>query len=381
MRSAEKVLDGPINRAGGAKDKTGVKRGSYKIGGISERTARTKRLKMANDVVATNANPSKAPNTDLQRRKKLIIARPKPQSVQTKLSSFFSATSAAIITNIASTRMSGDVVGRESADVNMMNQDLEEVEYDGDREEEESVEEAAESGDIRMVVEDGAASVNDLREHASKIQVAHDRSREGGVKELTEGEGGEGLGSDHENRSAQGNEIESAARAEEEGQLDEDIVRAAGEIEKELDRNMEEVDALEWINDILEDATSTDPVELEALACEGLKLSRKAKIYHDEVIFANLIDFYHWTPRQGRVKASAWVAQNLGRGPAFACKLSKQARFFEKNGAIEPSRQGKKEMNGGMIEDERVEIGVQRMLRTVETGKVCECRRQFHRSD
>ncbi|EIM80914.1 uncharacterized protein STEHIDRAFT_67794 [Stereum hirsutum FP-91666 SS1] len=133
---------------------------------------------------------------------------------------------------------------------------------------------------------------------------------------------------------------------------------------------MEEIDALEWIDDVLEDAASTDPVELEALAREGLKLSRKAKIYRDEVIFAFLVDFYHWTPRQGRVKASARVAQNLGRGPAFARKLSKQARFFEKNGAIEPSRQGKKETKGGMMEDERVEMGVQRMLRTVETGKI-----------
>lgn len=46
QKSAEWVLDGPIDRAGGAKDKTGQKRGLYLIGGDSERTVRRKKAKI-----------------------------------------------------------------------------------------------------------------------------------------------------------------------------------------------------------------------------------------------------------------------------------------------------------------------------------------------
>ena len=46
MRAAEKVLDGPIDKAGGAKDKRGKKRGPYGVGGGAERTMKRKRTKL-----------------------------------------------------------------------------------------------------------------------------------------------------------------------------------------------------------------------------------------------------------------------------------------------------------------------------------------------
>lgn len=46
MKSVEHLLDGSIDKRGGAKDKTGKKRGPYGIGGISERTAQRKRQKI-----------------------------------------------------------------------------------------------------------------------------------------------------------------------------------------------------------------------------------------------------------------------------------------------------------------------------------------------
>ena len=48
-KSAEKALDGPVDRVGGARDKTGKKRGPYRVGGGSVRTAQRKRKKIADD--------------------------------------------------------------------------------------------------------------------------------------------------------------------------------------------------------------------------------------------------------------------------------------------------------------------------------------------
>jgi hypothetical protein len=46
IKSVEATLDGAIDRDGGAKEKIGKKRGLYKIGGDSERTARRKQAKL-----------------------------------------------------------------------------------------------------------------------------------------------------------------------------------------------------------------------------------------------------------------------------------------------------------------------------------------------
>ncbi|KAI0054330.1 hypothetical protein BV25DRAFT_1955412 [Artomyces pyxidatus] len=45
-RRAELILDGRLDKVGGAKDKTGTKRGPYRVGGDSERSARRKRQRM-----------------------------------------------------------------------------------------------------------------------------------------------------------------------------------------------------------------------------------------------------------------------------------------------------------------------------------------------
>jgi hypothetical protein len=127
----------------------------------------------------------------------------------------------------------------------------------------------------------------------------------------------------------------------------------------------------EW-NDVLDDAASEDLVVLEALAQEGLKKARKTHDYRSEVLFASLVDFYRWMPHQGRLRAAARVAQNLGRGAAFERVLRAQARFFETNGDLFPSRRGQKKHHTSLLDDEALQMGVQRWLRTLEAGKVSD---------
>lgn len=90
MRKAECYLDGPIDRAGGAKDKTGKKRGCYNIGGISERTAREKRARLDTNILHPGGDPS-LPNADLMRCKQSIKVRSRPKGTQTSLRLFFGA--------------------------------------------------------------------------------------------------------------------------------------------------------------------------------------------------------------------------------------------------------------------------------------------------
>ncbi|KAJ7466086.1 hypothetical protein FB451DRAFT_1138157 [Mycena latifolia] len=72
----------------------------------------------------------------------------------------------------------------------------------------------------------------------------------------------------------------------------------------------------------------------------------------------------------GRLRAALRVARNHGRGPAFNRVLAAQARFFEANGSLKPSHQGRREKSNGLLDDEGFFIGVQRWLRTLETGTV-----------
>ncbi|KAJ6581297.1 hypothetical protein B0H19DRAFT_1060907 [Mycena capillaripes] len=75
-------------------------------------------------------------------------------------------------------------------------------------------------------------------------------------------------------------------------------------------------------------------------------------------------------PRMGRLRAALRVAQNHGRGPAFQRVLSSQARFFEANGALKPSHQGRRQKQNGLLDDEGFYMGVQRWLCTLDIGIV-----------
>ena len=54
VKHAEFVLDGAVDKSGGASDRTGKKRGPYHVGGDSERTARRKWQKMKAKMIETD---------------------------------------------------------------------------------------------------------------------------------------------------------------------------------------------------------------------------------------------------------------------------------------------------------------------------------------
>ncbi|KAJ6613380.1 hypothetical protein B0H10DRAFT_1951537 [Mycena sp. CBHHK59/15] len=97
----------------------------------------------------------------------------------------------------------------------------------------------------------------------------------------------------------------------------------------------------EWVETVLEDTAPLDPSELASLAADGLKKARKSKDYRSTILFAALTDFYRWMPRMGRLAAALRVAKNHGH--AFQHVLCAQARFFEANGALKPSHQGRRQ--------------------------------------
>ncbi len=74
--------------------------------------------------------------------------------------------------------------------------------------------------------------------------------------------------------------------------------------------------------------------------------------------------------RMGHLHAALRVAWNWGCGPAFACVLCEQACHFEAHGTIKPTRQGKKNRAESMLDDEALQMGIQRWLRTLEVGMV-----------
>ncbi|KAJ6477742.1 hypothetical protein C8R45DRAFT_934397 [Mycena sanguinolenta] len=125
--------------------------------------------------------------------------------------------------------------------------------------------------------------------------------------------------------------------------------------------------AAEWIH-VLEDAAPPGPDELHSLALDCPKVAQKEQDYRSTVLFASLADFYHWMPRMGRLRAALHVAHNHGRGPAFQRVLAAQARFFETNGSLKSSHQGRWEKSNGLLDDEGFFMGVHRWLRTLEPG-------------
>ncbi|KAL1949585.1 hypothetical protein VTO73DRAFT_8466 [Trametes versicolor] len=90
MKQAEQMLDGPVDRRGGARDKTGKKRGPYQVGGDSIRTLQRKRQKVLEDAKRDGRGPN---HPVVLRQLEALRARPATKQVQQTLSSFFSQTS------------------------------------------------------------------------------------------------------------------------------------------------------------------------------------------------------------------------------------------------------------------------------------------------
>ena len=90
QKSAEWVLDGPIDRAQGAHDKTGKKRGFYH--GEAERTIRHKKRKILDEAKACGLDIN---SPEIQRRLAALTARPPPKGKQLSLAAFFSRLPAA----------------------------------------------------------------------------------------------------------------------------------------------------------------------------------------------------------------------------------------------------------------------------------------------
>lgn len=86
MKSAEHLLDGPVDKRGGARDKTGKKRGPYGIGGMSDRTAQRKQQKIQESHAAGMSNASEA---EIRRQLDAVTARTNSDSNQRTLTSMF----------------------------------------------------------------------------------------------------------------------------------------------------------------------------------------------------------------------------------------------------------------------------------------------------
>ncbi len=85
VKSAEHALDGAVGRSGGARDKTGEKRGAYSIGGDSERTAQRKWQKIRREAEAAGLDVS---SVEVQRRLDAVQARKPDARVQLSLTQF-----------------------------------------------------------------------------------------------------------------------------------------------------------------------------------------------------------------------------------------------------------------------------------------------------
>jgi len=126
----------------------------------------------------------------------------------------------------------------------------------------------------------------------------------------------------------------------------------------------------EWVMDPLDDAPTKTMGQLEELAIESLQSAQKNKIYHDESLFAALVNFYHWAPRYGQGNAAMHVARNHQCSPAFARRICSQARYFEAYGMLEVNCQGKRK-NVGLIGVKELRIGICRYLQTMSAGEAC----------
>jgi hypothetical protein len=82
MKSAEHLLDGAVDKRGGAKDKTGKKRGPYGIRRMSDRTAQRKRQKIQKSHAAAM---SKATKVKIQCQLDAVTARTKNSGLKQRM--------------------------------------------------------------------------------------------------------------------------------------------------------------------------------------------------------------------------------------------------------------------------------------------------------
>lgn len=339
IKSEEKRLDGCIDRKGGAKDKTGRKRGRYT--GNSVRSVQRKRAKIMDEAIVLGKD-----ETDpVIARRLAAIALPKDNTEQSTLSCFFTKAPTLASTPFTSTlstshsddRMDHDItIGSSPGRVKSGSAGPCQTRFE---EEEESEDDEA------VIIERGRSAQEDRGTHDQSEGQAGLLGRRDG-QELGEA-AGVGDGDD--------------------GLSDEEPGEGDAEVEREA---MLADDAAGWMNDVLDNVAPKAWSELRALAEESLKKARKAHLYQDEVLYASLVDFYRWVERQGRMKAADRVTTKIGRGPAFARVLCAQAKFFEVNGAVRPSQQGKRKKIPSLFSDEAFQMGIQVYLRTLEPGKV-----------
>ncbi|KAF8214613.1 hypothetical protein K438DRAFT_1955664 [Mycena galopus ATCC 62051] len=133
-------------------------------------------------------------------------------------------------------------------------------------------------------------------------------------------------------------ELEAEAR-QQEGDAAVDSIALADEI-------------AEWVD--TEDSAPLETDKFHSLASDYLKAAQKNKDYCSTVLFAALVDFYHWMPRMGRLRAALRIAKNHGRGPAFQQVLGK----------------GRREKGNWLLDDEGFYLSVQRWLKILDVGTV-----------
>ncbi|EIW81271.1 hypothetical protein CONPUDRAFT_26680, partial [Coniophora puteana RWD-64-598 SS2] len=71
-----------------------------------------------------------------------------------------------------------------------------------------------------------------------------------------------------------------------------------------------------------------------------------------------------------RLRAAAQVSRNVGRGPAYSRVLCSQARYFEANGMLCPSQQGRRKRETGLVHDEAFMLGLRRWMKTLKAGEI-----------
>ncbi|KAJ7857810.1 hypothetical protein B0H14DRAFT_3637989 [Mycena olivaceomarginata] len=308
MHSAEHRLAGPMD------NQKGKKRGPYNVGGPSTRTAQEKRKKLKEAFERGKLQISKA-----EYERQMAALQPKPPNPARKQQTIgdmfkkraraISVSSDEVVEVSPPPSPAIPAAKRHKADNNSMSAGL--LASVDLREEEE---ESSDSGDQML---------------ANEMELADEDETSLELLEI-------------EARLAEGSAvIESIAKADE---------------------------IAEWVDTVLDDAAPLEPMQLEFLAADCLRKSRKSKDFWSTVLFAALVDFYRWMPLLGRLRAALRVAKNHGRGPAFQRVICAQARFFEANGALKPTHQGQGQKPNSLLDDEGFYMGVQRWLRTLAIG-------------
>ncbi|KAF8211778.1 hypothetical protein K438DRAFT_58293 [Mycena galopus ATCC 62051] len=321
IRGAEHRFAGPVN------SQKGKKRGPYSIGGTSARAVREKSKKLKDDF---RNKKLKISHEELQRQLETIKSQGSTGTSGKKQQNIAAMFGMAQKRPRAASILSEDDIQRASGMPSSSGRSKQLKTGPVPEEEEESssdddIQEISGMSSAPMPEEEEESSSSDESEIVDEVDISPE-------------------------------ELESAAR-QKEGDAAVDSIAIADNI-------------AEWVDTILEDAAPPETDQLQSLASDGLKAARKNKDYRSTVLFAALVDFYHWMPRMGRLRAALRIAKNHGCGPAFQRVLCAQARFFEANGSLKPSHQGQREKHNGLLDDEGFYLGVQRWLRTLEVGTV-----------